>query len=369
MAACIYWCQLATFSNILKLEIMRNIIVKLLLIISATIICSCVGQKEPESDFSVTISASQPNISVESGESVTLRVKNFSVDVTDQSEVYYIENGEEVILSGGEFIASHSGEYPFRARYSGVDSKDYALVRAYTDDELTAEFYRRNLIMKFTGTWCVNCPAMGDAIESVKYSNSNRIIEMAIHCIDDLAVNEGSQLAADYSFTTLPVALVDMLYSTNLSSSSIIEALIENSIEENPTIGGVRIETSLDGINLNVEVGIKGGGSSNYRVAVALLIDNYNYEQTGADDPNYKQDNVLRFYISDLYGDVLDGLSLDAEIVKSYNVSLPSEALLSESRVVAYLLNEINGSYIVNNVTECVIGNSINYMYEIESAQ
>ncbi len=331
-----------------------------------TLCFSCVGQKEPASNFSVTITASQPNISVESSESVKLTVKNHSVDVTSQAEIYYTYLGEEIVVEGGEFSTSESGEYIFKARYSGVEADGYASVYAYTQDQISSEFYRRNLVMKFTGTWCVNCPSMGDAITEVEHSMPNRIVEIAMHCYDELTVSESTQIASDNSFTVLPIAFVDMLGTTSTSSTSIITSLINNSISANPTTAGVRISSTLSGTTLNVTTGVKSNTTNSYKLAVALVVDNYNYAQTGADDPNYKQNKVLRFYISDLYGDSLGSIAAGDELTKSYSVEVPNEALESESRIVAYVLNEVDGKYIVNNATECVIGENIDYMYEIK---
>ncbi|MFI3286146.1 MAG: Omp28-related outer membrane protein [Rikenellaceae bacterium] len=331
-----------------------------------SLLFSCVGQKEPASAFSVTISASQPNISVDEGESVKIRVKNHSIDVTDQAEVYYTEAGEEVAVEGGIFVATKSGEYTFSARYSGVEAEGHAVVRAYTNDELTSEFYRRNLVMKFTGTWCVNCPAMGVAITEVEHAMPNRIVEVSMHCYDELMVDESIKVATDNSFSVLPITFVDMSSNTSTSSASRIKALVEESISGNPTTSGVKVSTLINGSSLNVEVGVTSSQTNNYKLAVALVVDNYNYPQTGADSPDYKQNKVLRLYMSELYGDSLGSIEADKETTKSYTVELPSEALTSESRVVAYVLNEVNGKYVVNNATECVIGESIDYMYEIK---
>lgn len=329
---------------------------------------ACVGEKDPGAEYSVTISASQPNISVEDGESVQIRVKNHSVDVTEQAEIYYIAEGEEVLLdSDGVFVATESGEYSFGARYGGVEAEGHAVVRAYTADELTTEFYRRNVIMKFTGTWCVNCPKMGDAIIEVEHSMPNRIVEMAIHYSDVLSVDDGVSLYNNFGLISLPTAIVDFNGSTTTSSSSVLESLVSSSIESNPTASGIRLATSLSGTTLEVEAGVTASATANYKVALALVVDNYHYAQTGADDPNYKQNKVLRYYISDILGDSLGELTAGAaEMTKSYQVEVPSEALESESRVIAYVLNEVDGKFVINNATECEIGESIDYMYEIE---
>ncbi len=338
----------------------QNIFIVLSLLFTA----SCVGQKDTASDYSLTISVSQPNVSVDQSESIQILVKNHSVDVTEQSEIFYTSGDEEIIVPSGIFTATQSGEYTFSARYEGVETDTHAVVYAYTSDELTDEYYRRNLVMKFTGTWCKSCPNMGEAIIEAEHALPNRIVEMALHISDVLKTDEGAQIASDNKFEVLPIAFIDMNGYTKQQSATNIINLISSSIELNPTVAGVRIDSSLSGSSLTVEVGVKASAADSYKVAVALVTDNYNYAQTGADDPNYKQNKVLRFFISDLYGDSVT-LDTDTESTLSYSVTVPDDSLASESRIIAYVLNEVNGSYIVNNATECVIGKSIDYIYEI----
>ncbi|MFR9554669.1 MAG: hypothetical protein SNH56_01610, partial [Rikenellaceae bacterium] len=221
----------------------QNIIIALSLLVTA----SCVGQKDTASDYSLTISVSQPNVSIDEGESVQILVKNHSIDVTEQSEIFYTSGGEEITVPSGIFTATQSGEYSFSARYEGVETDTYAVVCAYTSDQLTDEYYRRNLVMKFTGTWCVNCPNMGDAITEAEHTLPNRIVEMALHISDVLKTDEGTQIASDNNFTVLPIAFIDMYSSTSQSSASTIISQISSSIEFNPTVAGVRIDSSLSG--------------------------------------------------------------------------------------------------------------------------
>lgn len=335
--------------------------------LSLLLITSCVGQKEIGSGYNVTITASQPNINIDEGESVKLRVKNLSIDVTDQAEIYYTANGEEIAVEGGIFTATESGEYSFSARYEGVEANGHAVVRAYNSDELTENFFRRNLVMKFTGTWCVNCPNMGNAIIEVEHAMPNRIVEMAVHSNDQLEVSEGATLVKDYNIFSLPTTLVELYNSTTTPSASGITKLVEEATSTNATSAGVRVATTLSGTSLDVEVGVKSNDQGNYKVAVALVTDNYNYAQTGADDPNYKQDKVLRFYLSAIYGDSVGVIEADSEATVKYEkIAIPAESLNSESRIIAYVISEESGKPVVINATECVIGDSIDYIYEIE---
>ncbi len=331
----------------------------------ALIATSCVGQPDDSSDLTLSISVSQPNICVDNSESVTLRVKCQSVDVTEQAEIYYTHQGEEVAVEGGEFTATAAGEYHFSARYDGLETTSYAVVEAYTTDQLTGEFFRRNLVMKFTGTWCVNCPYMGSMITEVEHSMPNRLVEMAVHWQDVLTVDEGNQLVSDYNIYSLPTALIDLYNSTTTASASIIEGLIESSTAANIADVGVRVSSKVNGSMVEVEVGAMANDAGSYKVAVALVVDNYQYTQTGADS-SYKQDKVLRYYLSALNGDSVDLSSAGSEATLNYSSELPTEALTSESRIIAYVISEQGDKAAVVNATECVIGEAIDYIYEVE---
>ncbi len=333
------------------------------------LITSCVGQVEPEANPKVTIVASQPNLSIDNGETVKIRVKNYSVDVTDQADIYYLDEGEEVAVSYGEFTATQSGEYTLYARYNGYDSESSATVWAYTDSELSDTFFRRHIVMKFTGTWCVNCPSMGEAITEVEHEMPHRIVEMAVHNSDALAVDEGDLLVTYFKCSVLPTTIIDFDTSSKIVISSVtkIKEGIENADSNYSTVSGVRLTTSIENSTLNIEAGVTATQENNYKLAVAVVMDNYQYSQTGASYANYKQDKVLRYYATDTFGDNLTSLIVGQEAVATFSETLPSEALTSECRVIAYVLSEqSDGSYIVNNATECIAGESIDYMYELK---
>ena len=42
-------------------------------------------------------------------------------------------------------------------------------------------FLRRSLVLRFTGTWCVNCPYMNQALEDAERNDPDHIVAMSMH--------------------------------------------------------------------------------------------------------------------------------------------------------------------------------------------
>ncbi len=326
--------------------------------LSLVALISCVGKVEPTSEGTLTISAAQPYVSVSQGESLDINVYFNSENVTDQAQI--LLDSEPFTPP---FVASASGEYTFTASYNGVESKNHLTIRAYDDDELTGEFFRRNLVMKFTGTWCVNCPAMGEAIEEVEHNNPFRIVEIALHSNDELSISETGVMMSEYGFDVLPVVVTDLdkgLVTMSKTASAVLEQLNLSSTK-NPVVSGVKLSTSIEGLQLSIDASVKVSQAGNYKLGVVVIADGYAYTQSGA-DALYRQNRVLKSVVTELYGDSLGVLNAGDQVTQSYNITLPSN-LPGECRIVAYVLNECGEEYLVNNATDCIAGESIDYIY------
>ena len=337
-------------------------------ILAPLFIISCVGQVEPAGESQLTIEVSKPQISVAEGESVEIKVKNWGDNITDEAQIFYTYAGEKTALDASEFTASKAGEYTFTATYKDQECHQSVTVRAYTDDELTDTFFRRHLVMKLTGTWCVNCPMMGDVLTELEHKMPFELVEIAIHDDEELRIAAGKEFILANNYIFLPTVVVDMDTENEITKSSgeLVSSAIANSANTNPTVSGVRISSKLNSNKVDIEVGVIATTAGDYKLAVALVADNYHYPQTGASSPLYKQNKVLRSVVSNLYGDSIDALSVNTECVKSYQMELPAD-LKGDCRVVAYLLNQTsNGQYRVNNVTECEVGHEIDYIYNLK---
>ena len=80
--------------------------------------------------------------------------------------MFDITGGAMKELAEASFTPDEAGEYKFQAYYLGVPTPVLE-VQAYKENG-TGKFLKKWMIMKFTATWCVNCPEMSDAIKNVK---------------------------------------------------------------------------------------------------------------------------------------------------------------------------------------------------------
>ena len=122
---------------------------------------SCVGQKDdptPELRLVADLTA----LNVTAGEFATFTVYSGAEDVTAYAAIRNLTDGTP--LEGNVFAPAEAGEWSFSATLDGTESEPVTVTALVISDE-GKDFFRRSLVLDFTGTWCVNCPKMEAAIE------------------------------------------------------------------------------------------------------------------------------------------------------------------------------------------------------------
>ena len=218
------------------------------------------------------------------------------------------------------------------------------------------EYFRRSLVLDFTGTWCVHCPKMQAAIAEAQQQRPGRIVSVGVHCLDNMSLTpQSSDLVARFGVSAYPSAVVD-LEGTSLFTTSSPELLLQHCdrlLEERGEAAGLKISNTLDGSALKVEVEATAVRDGNYSLHLLLLEDGIVAAQTGATD-DYVHNDVLRAWeeapsAQHSKGDVFTA---------SFSLSGVSGAI----RLVALVCR--NG--IVDNVTFCKAGESVEYRFEKE---
>lgn len=217
-------------------------------------------------------------------------------------------------------------------------------------------FFRRSLILDFTGTWCVHCPKMEAAIEEARSRRQGRIIPVNVHCLssDPMALMPLSQiLAKRFGVAAYPSAVIDLYPSTltNMSSADLL-------LSQLSSLWAVRVETSgicvhssfLDGkLKADIEAMVVCDGD--YSLHLLVLEDGIVAAQTGGSE-NHVHDNVLRgWYDSDLYPGIRKGEKIAWET---------SVEATPGQRIVAFVCR----NDLVDNVIECSCGEDVPYHYE-----
>ena len=142
------------------------------------------------------------------------------------------------------------------------------------------------------------------------------------------------------------------------------------------------MDTRLDENNfLTVDVEVNAAEEGKYKLACYLTQSGFQLEQSGTNDPNYKQNDVLLAALQDesndsledmLYGKVIGdsrGVMVASEKVKlQYTIQLPTETTdFSQTKVVAFVVNdpEEDGIFEINNSRTADLNETQRYEYEV----
>ena len=333
---------------------MKRWIYILLALVSAL---SCVGQKDdpiPEPRLTADLTA----LNATAGETATFTVYSGAEDVTEYATIRNLT--DDTVLEGNVFAPAGEGEWTFVAEYEGLLSEELT-VTAFVVAEEGKDFFRRSLVLDFTGTWCMNCPKMALAIDEAMAARPGRIVPVSVHCmpVDPMYLKPLSDnLVKQFGVKNYPSAVVDLDPESLISekSSTLILSHIDRLLESRGISAGIRIESTLDGENLSVTVEAKAVQDGEYTLSIILLEDSIVASQKDekVQIDNYVHNNVLRQWKDGepvtLTEDGTTTLSLTATVSGKY-------------RIVAV----VSRGGLVDNVVTCAAGASADYQFEEEN--
>jgi len=316
---------------------------------------SCVGQKDdpvPE----LRLVADQTALNVTAGESATFTVYSGAEDVTAFSMIRNLTDGTE--LEGNVFAPAGAGEWTFAAALDGAESEPVTVTAIEIADEGKV-FFRRSLVLDFTGTWCVNCPKMEAAIEETMEARPGRVIPVSVHCmsVDPMYVKPLSDdLSGRFGVTAYPSAVVDLDPESLITTSSpeLLQSHIDRILETRGAAAGVRVESTLSDGNYTLTAEMKAVRDGDYTLALLVLEDGIVAAQTGG-TTDYIHNNILRSWAE---GEPLNGLKEGDRAICTF-----SGTLSAKSRFVVIILR----GGLVDNVVGCAAGGSVDWQYEEEN--
>ncbi len=341
------------------------------------LIVSCSESSQPEEKFVLLVDKEE--IDLDTQEKATFTVKLDGEDITSSATIINTSYGGYEKLTSNEFTTLSPGTHTFFATYDGNVSETVSVVGT-TATGLSNIYYRRNVVFKFTGTWCAYCPSATTAITAANILYPDRLVEIAIHSGDDLEVSGvvSAMSTVVGGVSGYPTVCIDANKSYKTTGSPVATNLVtqaKSSLADEPTTVGIQLESKLDGNTLTVDVENHFIEAGNYKLVVAFLQSGFTYDQTGATDENYQQNHVLRwFFTNSMTGDPLgenNGDCVVGERVPSqYVVELDnsinlSDDLLDTFTIVAYVLKEVEeNTYHINNAAEIGINELSDYQYE-----
>ncbi len=305
-------------------------------------------------------------ISIDNSEVATFSVTLDGEDVTSQSQIINITDGGYEVLSSNTFTTFRPGTHTFYAEY-GSKSSDKIAINATSESNLSSTYYRRNIVLKFTATWCTNCPAMTSAIEAASKLYPDRLIEVAAHVSDDYQTTTTATYYTTFGIANygLPTVVIDMNsdYTIVDKTYSKIISDAQQSMADNPTVAGIKVNTEYADDKLYVDVESTFVADNNYKILVLILQSGYEY---GGDT----YDHLVFAPLTEAMGDSLGDLVIGEKIQRSYEFDYKAElgyglSDTSLTDVVVCIFNEVSeGRYAINNAVSCNVGESMDYQFE-----
>ena len=312
---------------------------------------SCVGQKDdptPELRLVADLTA----LNVTAGEFATFTVYSGAEDVTAYAVIRNLTDG--TTLEGNVFAPAEAGEWSFAATLDGTESEPVTMTAIVISDE-GKDFFRRSLVLDFTGTWCVNCPKMEAAIEESMAARPGRIVPLSVHCmaVDPMYVKPLSDnLVKQFSVKAYPSAVVDLDPESLITTQSpeLLLSHVDRLLEARGPAAGIRVESAVEGENYTLTVEMKAVRDGAYTLAALVLEDGTVAAQTGG-TKDYVHNNILRSWTEGEPLTVKEGDTASGTFTGT---------VTAKSRFVVLVLRD----GLVDNVIGCAAGASVDWQYE-----
>ncbi len=219
------------------------------------------------------------------------------------------------------------------------EASEVAKFTFVTEDVVT--YPRNSLCYKFTGSWCVNCPYMTNAIDAANEELDGKIIVAAIHSeqTPDLVAKfeseDGNEILDDWKVVALPTAIVDLRDNCSQDPNAFIRAY-ERSEESYPSTAKIVVASDVVDGDAHIEVDVEFGASGNYRIGVIIVENNIEAAGTeGSFDGLYH--HVVRDFVTDVDGDALGKKDLGDSVSEDYIYSVKDGENVDNMEVIVFV--------------------------------
>ena len=230
---------------------------------------------EPEGKLRLEVSANYAKV----GDTVDFTVYKGDVDVTANAIIRM--KGSKTPCSPN-YKADKAGTRYFAAIYD-ESSTSYQPVRFYVPYRDEGEFFKRSLVLKFTGTWCAACPLMYRYLGEIEEERPGRTAVMAVHSGDVFAFDVSEQLVQDYQITSFPHAVFDCKTSVSNNAAE-LNAALDDMLAEEPAICGIALRSAVEDGEAAVKVRIRVAQKDRFRLCCAVVEDGLRYDGGSSDD-------------------------------------------------------------------------------------
>ncbi len=288
-------------------------------------------------------------------------VKYEAVPVEDWIEVSSIEYDSTLLSDGSTYskymtsrihmtVASNEGNVREGSiSLNGVDGVTNAVVNVTQMGNLEAdygrEFLRRSVMMRFTATWCGNCPRMNVGLMDAIEKDPRHILPLTMHVWQSeggLNYDAGEDYADYFRIDGLPAGFMNNYAEIGGSyPSAIVQEIINDlaveAVEDLPANTMVAGTARLEDGNVVVDLSIASKEAGEYLVSVFVLEDGIVYEQSGGSS-DYVHNNVARAEMTQMWGDPVS-LQADGLLEKSFSAPVPQSVLDPNNLHILVMMN------------------------------
>lgn len=362
-------------------------ILPIVIFICSAVLSSCSGNSdEPNTggtdDGILRITADKTEIQADGADKVTFTVRLGTKDVSDENTMNLVlvkETGEENLDYGVHvFSTSAAGTYVFKARYyegESMISEGQVTVQAKQVSD-GVSYYHKLLGMQFTSVGCQACPMLSTALKAIQTEQPGRLTVASFHMdygmTDPMSISATDQYRTNTlgNFSGLPRFFYNLRKGTKemISIKSQIAEELQKELQSYPASCGVAIASTYDSSSRTVSVTAKLTSNVNntYRCLIYLVEDGIKYFQTNASN-DYVHNNVVRAVVSNsLNGDRFSNeVQTGKEVTMNRSYALGQGWNVDNMRIIVSMLTTLDGgkTYTCNNVNECKLGGSVDYIY------
>ncbi|MGN1210640.1 MAG: Omp28-related outer membrane protein [Candidatus Cryptobacteroides sp.] len=343
---------------------------------------SC-GVDNPEvvPDGVVRIFADKTQIIADGVDAVNFRVMYGSEDITSKKtctiSIKGTDSSYDLPAGAGSFSTAVAGTYTVSATYyygGDILSDNSVTIEATQSSVQTGKYYQKLLGMQFTSTLCPSCPALSSTLKAVQNEYPGRVSVVSFH-VSAMGDDPMWLKMSDTFFKSvadsdgLPAFAFNVRKNTEhiISEYSKIVNEMNRQLKDFPSTCGVALETSVADGKATVTVKITSEVASVMKYHVFLVEDGLDFDQLGTTGA-YVHNNVLRFCKSDsVWGTTFNaGKALEPGVEYSAQTTITLDQAWNTGslRVVAVAMTTSDGgmSYACNNLNDCVLGNSADYI-------
>lgn len=366
---------------------MKNQLIYLLILPLFIALTSCSGKMDEDIQVPegvLRIFSDKESVVADGKDVVTFKVMFGSKDVTNESTCRLVReydgNKKYMAYGADAFSTVTPGKYTFTASYYNAgnhDSDNFLVIDAeefFSGEQ--RQYLQRVLALNFTSTECTSCPAVAKSLVSLSDANPGKISIASIHtymtAFDPMEIEESRTYVREFSVSALPRIFWNMRKGTNLMGPDFKESYLAEIASYVPSCG-VSVATAFKSSSeIEIEVGITSNYPMSYRYLVFLVedgIDKYGQMDNTSSSYYYIHNNVVRDVLStNVYGDKInEGLPLTTgvEVKARKAATISSDWNTDNMRVIVAALTSSDGgyTYVVDNVSECKVGESVSYQY------